>query len=52
MNQSHLNHVVILHLNKDNLDLDAIGNEFVEGNKHCLKYFGKFKLTYDHAWCM
>ena len=46
MNQSRLNHVMILHLNKekvDNLDLDAIGNEFVEENKHRLKYFGKFK---------
>ena len=34
-----LNHVMILHLNKekvDNLDLDAIGNEYR------LKYFGKF----------
>ena len=41
MNQSRLNHVMILHLNKekvDNLDLDAIGNEFVEGNEHRLKY--------------
>ena len=41
MNQSRLNHVMILHLNKekvDNLDLDAIGNEFVEGSEHRLKY--------------
>ena len=46
MNQNRLNHVMILHLNKekvDNLDLDTIGNEFVEGNEHRLKYFGKFK---------
>ena len=46
MNQSRLNHVMILHLNKekvDNLDLDAIGNKFVEGNEHRLKYFRKFK---------
>ena len=46
MNQSRLNHVMILHLNKekvDNLDLDVIGNEFVEGNEHRLKYVGKFK---------
>ena len=37
---------MILHLSKekiDNLDLDIIGNEFVERNGHCLKYFGKFK---------
>ena len=46
MNQSRINLVMILHLNKekvDNLDLDVIGNEFVEGNQHHLKYFGKFK---------
>ena len=46
INQSRLNHVMILHLNKekvDNLDLDVIGNEFVEGNEHRLKYLGKFK---------
>ena len=46
MNQSRLNHVMILHLNKekvDSLDLDVIGNEFVEGNEHRLRYLGKFK---------
>ena len=48
MNQSRINHVMILYLNKekvDNLDLDIIGNEFVEGNehRHIIKYFGKFK---------
>jgi len=46
MNQNRLNHVMILHLNKekvDSLDLDVVGNEFVKGNEHCLKYFGKFK---------
>ena len=46
MNQSRINHVMILHLNKekvDNLDLDIIGNEFVERNEHRLKYFEKFK---------
>ena len=46
MNQSQLNHVMILHLNKekvDSLDLDVIGNEFVEGNEHRLRYLGKFK---------
>lgn len=39
--------MMILHLNKENvdsLDLDVIGNEFVEGNEHYLKYFGKFKI--------
>ena len=42
---------MILHLNKekiDNLDLDIIGNEFVEGNGHCLKCFGKLN---DHESC-
>ena len=46
INQSRLNHVMILHMNKekvDSLDLDVIGNEFVEGNEHHLKYLGKFK---------
>ena len=46
MNQSRLNHVMILHLNKekvDSLDLDVIRNEFVEGNEHRLRYLGKFK---------
>ena len=46
INQSRLNHVMILHLNKekvDSLDLDVIGNEFVEGNEHRLRYLGKFK---------
>ena len=41
IDQSRLNHVMILHLNKekvDSLDLDVIGNEFVEGNEHRLKY--------------
>ena len=46
MNQSRINHAMILHSNKenvDNLDLDIIGNAFVEGDEHRLKYFGKFK---------
>ena len=46
INQSRLNQVIILHMNKekvDSLDLDVIGNEFVEGNEHHLKYLGKFK---------
>ena len=46
INQSRINHVMILHLNKEkvhNFYLDIIGNEFVKGNEHCLKYFGKFK---------
>ena len=46
MNQSRINHVMILHFNKekvDNLDLDIIGNEFVERNEHRLKYFENFK---------
>ena len=40
---------MILHLNKekvDNLDLDIIGNEFVERNEHRLKYFEKFKWSW------
>ena len=52
MNQSKINHVMILHLNKekvDNLDLDIIGNELVEGNEHRLIYFGNLN---DHESCI
>ena len=37
---------MILHLNKeklDSLDLNAIGNQFVQGSEHCLQFFGKFE---------
>ena len=37
MGQKRLNHLMVLHLNKDkldSLDLDAIGNEFVQENEH------------------
>ena len=36
---------MILHLNKeklDSLDLNAIGNQFVQGSEHRLQFFGKF----------
>ena len=39
MGQKHLNHLMLLHLNKerqDSLDLNAIGNEFVQGSEHGL----------------
>ncbi len=45
MGQKRLNHLMLLHLNKeklDSLDLDAIGNEFVQGSEHRLRIFGKF----------
>ena len=46
MTQSRLNHLMILHLNKeklDSLDLNAIGNQFVQGSEHRLQFFGKFQ---------
>ena len=45
MGQKRLNHLMVLHLNKDkldSLDLDAIGNEFVQGSEHRLRMFGTF----------
>ena len=46
MTQSRSNHLMILHLNKeklDSLDLNAIGNQFVQGSEHRLQFFGKFQ---------
>ena len=51
INQSWLNHVMILHLykeNVDNLDLDVFGHMFVEGSEHRLKYLGNFKQLMYH----
>ena len=45
MGQARLNHVMILAIYKeqvDKLDLIAIANEFVSGNEHRLRFFGKF----------
>ena len=45
MGQKQLNHLMVLHLNKDKLDrldLDAIGSEFVQGSEHRLRLFGTF----------
>ena len=45
MTQSRLNHVMLLSINRervDKLDIDAIADEFVRGNKHRLRLFGKF----------
>ena len=45
MNQSRLNHAMILSIYKeriDAIDLNDIGNQFIQGNEHRLKVFGKF----------
>lgn len=45
MNQSRLNHLMILHVHKhltDRLDLVKVANEFVKGLEHRLTYFGHF----------
>ena len=41
--QARLNHVMLLHMDKERLDLDIIGNEFVRGSEHRLSIFGNFK---------
>lgn len=46
MSQARLNHVMILNIYKqetDNIDIDAIANEFVCGNEYRLSKFGKFQ---------
>ena len=45
MRQSRLNHLMLLNINKqkiDNLDINIIADEFVQGSEHRLRFFGKF----------
>ena len=45
MEQSHLNHLMLLHVHKDlsdDLDLTACANDFVSANEHRFNIFGKF----------
>ena len=45
MRQSRLNHCLLLNINRekvDQLDIDVIADEFVRGNEHRLRQFGKF----------
>ena len=45
MNQSRLNHIMVLHIYKelvDGFDLNAIANEFTRESEHRLSVFGKF----------
>lgn len=45
MRQSRLNYLLLLNINRekvDQLDSDAIGDEFVRGSEHRLHQFGKF----------
>lgn len=44
MRQSRLNHVMILSINRQKveLDIDVIADEFVRANEHRLRQFGKF----------
>ena len=45
MNQQWLNHLMIASIYKESLDamdLTSIANDFVSGNKHRLRIFGKF----------
>ena len=45
MGQSRLNHIMLLNIYKeqlDMLDLTVVANEFVSGSEHRLRFFGKF----------
>ena len=45
MRQSRLNHLILLNIKKqkfDNLDINIIADEFVQGSEHRLQFFGKF----------
>ena len=45
ISQSRLNHVILLSINReevDSLDIDVIADEFVQGSEHHLHQFGKF----------
>ena len=45
MCQSRLNHLMLLNINKqkiDDLDINTIADESVQGSEHCLRFFGKF----------
>ena len=45
MRQSRLNHLLLLNLNQekvDQLDIDAVGDEFIRGSEYRLRQFGKF----------
>ena len=46
MNQTRLNHTVVLHVYKemlDNLQQNSVTNEFVQESEHQLSVFGKFE---------
>ena len=48
MKQQRLNHVMMMHIHKeqtDALDLIDVGNDFVDGSEHRLLIFGKFEHT-------
>ena len=47
MNQTGLNHVMVLNIYKellDKLDFSVIANEFIAGSEHRLRYFGRFRV--------
>ena len=46
MNQTRLNHTMVLHIYKemlDDLELNSVANEFVQKSEHRLSVFGKFE---------
>ena len=45
MNQARLNHTMVLHIYTeilDNIELNSVANEFVQGSEHRLSVFEKF----------
>lgn len=49
MRQSRLNHVMLLNIKSkkvDQLDIDMIGDEFVQGSEHRLRQFSTFTAIY------
>ena len=45
MSQSRLNHVMLLNINRgkvDQLDINVIADQFIQGSEHRLPHFGKF----------
>ena len=42
MREDRLNHLMLLAIHTEKLDIDYIGDEFVRGSEHRLSIFGKF----------
>lgn len=48
MSQKRLNHIMLLNINHervDNLDMNIIAYQFVQGSEHRLRQFGRFSAN-------